>query len=125
MQDNIAEGSKVRNKCSWYQYGEKSKSNFYSLEKRNALRGTIKTLIDDGKKIATPAEMTEDNLFVASKNIPNTKTPGNDALSKELSKRHIKNQRPIPLLNVDTKITSLLQNLTFFTFYYLFKSNCV
>ena len=61
------------------------------MEKRNALRGTIKTLIDDGKKIATPAEMTEDNLFVASKNIPNTKTPGNAALSKELSKRHIKN----------------------------------
>ena len=58
------------------------------------------------KKIATPAEMNEDNLFVASKNIPNTKTPGNDGLPKELSKRHIKNWRPIPLLNVDTKIVS-------------------
>ena len=42
------------------------------------------------KKIATPAEMNEDNLFVASKNIPNTKTPGNDGLPKELSKRHKK-----------------------------------
>ena len=48
--DNVAEGVKIRSKCSWYQYGEKSTKFFYGLEKRNALCGTIKTLLDVGKK---------------------------------------------------------------------------
>ena len=52
------------------------------------------------------AKITKDNPFVPLKNIANNKTPGNDSLSKELSKRHIKNRRPIPLLNVDTKMIS-------------------
>ena len=46
--DNIAEGVKIRSKCSWYQYGEKSTKFFYSLKKKNALLGTIKTLLEDG-----------------------------------------------------------------------------
>ena len=58
------------------------------------------------KRTICEAEITEYNLFVALKNIPNNKTPGNDSLCKELPKRHIKNWRPIPLLNVDTKIIS-------------------
>ena len=48
--DNIAECVKIRSKCSWYQYGGKSTKFFYGLEKRNALCGTIKTLLDVGKK---------------------------------------------------------------------------
>ena len=47
---NIAEGVKICSKCSWYQYGEKSKKIFYGLEKKNELHGTIKTLLEDGKK---------------------------------------------------------------------------
>ena len=100
------------------------------MEKKNALRETIKTLLEDGKEITTPfeitltlkkfyenlfqktiakslsdiemflsdihlpttsdenynickAEITEDNLLVALKSIPNNKTPGDDSLSKE------------------------------------------
>ena len=102
------------------------------MEKKNSLRGTIKTLLDDGKEITTPseigltlkkfyqnlfqktiaksfsdmemflsdihlptisdenyticeAEITEDNLLVDLKCIPNNKNPGNDGLSKEFS----------------------------------------
>ena len=54
---NIAEGVKLRSKCSWYQRGEKSIKFFYALEKRNALCGTIKTLLDDYKEITTPSEI--------------------------------------------------------------------
>ena len=32
--DKIAEGVKIRSKCSSYQYGEKSTKFFYGLEKR-------------------------------------------------------------------------------------------
>ena len=58
IHDNIAEGVKIRSKCSWYQYGEKSTKLFYGLEKKNKLRGTIKKLLDDGKEITTPSEIS-------------------------------------------------------------------
>ena len=61
---------KIRSKCSWCQYGEKSTKCFCGLEKKNALRGTIKTLLDDDKEITTPSEIslrrtmrTYENLF--------------------------------------------------------------
>ena len=38
---------------------------------------------DENYKICT-AEITEDNLLVALKNVPNNKTPGNDGPSKEV-----------------------------------------
>ena len=56
--DNIADGAEIRSKCSWYQYGEKSTKFFYGLEKRYALCGTIKTLLDYRKEITTPSEIT-------------------------------------------------------------------
>ena len=56
--DNTTEGVKLRGKYSWYQYGEKSTKFFYGLEKKNALRGNIKTLLEDGKEIATPSEIS-------------------------------------------------------------------
>ena len=48
---------KIRSNCSWYQYSEKSTKCFCGLEKKNALRGTIKTLLDDDKEITTPSEI--------------------------------------------------------------------
>ena len=61
---------KIRSKCSWCQSGEKSAKCFCGLEKKNALRGTIKTLLDDDKEITTPSEIslrrimrTYENLF--------------------------------------------------------------
>ena len=47
-------GVKIRSKCSWYQYSEKI---FYGLEKKNAICGTIKTLINYGKEITMPNEI--------------------------------------------------------------------
>ena len=58
--DNIAEGVRIRSKCSWYQYVEKSIKYFYGFENRNAcaLCGSIKTLLGDGKEITTPSEVS-------------------------------------------------------------------
>ena len=55
--DKIAESAKIRYKCSWYQYGEKSTKFFYELEKKNTICRTTKTLINDGKQITIPNEI--------------------------------------------------------------------
>ena len=52
--DKIVEGVKIRSKCSWYQYGEKSTKFFYGLEKKNAMSGAIKMIINDEKEITIP-----------------------------------------------------------------------
>ena len=57
IHDKIAEGVKIRSKCSRSQYGEKSTKFFYGLAKKNAICGTIKTLINDGKEITMPNEI--------------------------------------------------------------------
>ena len=45
--DNIAAGVKIRSKCDWYQYGEKSTKYFLNLEKQKAVNGTVKKIIKD------------------------------------------------------------------------------
>ena len=56
--DNIAESVKIRSKCFWYKYGEKSVKFFCGWEKKNALRGAIKTLLEDGKEITALSEIS-------------------------------------------------------------------
>ena len=56
--DNVAEGVKIGSKCSWYRYGGNSTKLFYGLEKKNALRGTIKSFLEDGIEITTPSEIS-------------------------------------------------------------------
>ena len=40
--DNIVTGVKIRSKCVWYQYGEKSTKYFLNLQKQKAVNGTVK-----------------------------------------------------------------------------------
>ena len=67
--DKIPKGVRIRSKCYWHQYGEKSTKFFYGLEKKKAICGTIKSLINDGKQIAMPNEIKltlksfHENLF--------------------------------------------------------------
>ena len=84
--NKIAEGVKIRSKCSWYQYGEKSSKFFYGLEKKNAICGTIKMLINDQKEITSPSEINltlksfYENLF--KKNIKKSVSEINNFLDK-------------------------------------------
>ena len=101
----------------------------------------LPTISDDNYNICE-AEITEDNLPVALKSIPNNKTPGNDGLSKDFHETFWEDVKDvfinslkqakieasvyhISLLTINRKIIfrPLLQ--TCFTFYYPFKSNCV
>ena len=38
----MATGVKIRSKCDWYQYGEKSTKYFLNLEKQKAVNGAVK-----------------------------------------------------------------------------------
>ena len=49
--DTLAESVHIRGKFTLYQYGEKSTKYFYGLEKKNALCGKIKTLLEDVEDI--------------------------------------------------------------------------
>ena len=49
--DNIATGVKIRSKCDWYQYGEKSTKYFLNLEKQKAVNGTVKKIIKNDIEI--------------------------------------------------------------------------
>ena len=40
--EKIADGVKIRSKCDWHQYGEKSTKFFLNLEKKRAIGGTVK-----------------------------------------------------------------------------------
>ena len=49
--DDIAAGVKIRSKCDWYQYGEKSTNYFLNLKKQKAVNGTVKEIIKNDIKV--------------------------------------------------------------------------
>ena len=42
LYNNIATGVKIRRKCDWYQYGQKSNKYFLNLEKQKPVNGIVK-----------------------------------------------------------------------------------
>ena len=40
--DDIVTGVKIRSKCNWYRYGQKSTKYFLNLKKQKAVNGTAK-----------------------------------------------------------------------------------
>ena len=50
--DEIGTGIKIRSRCNWYEFGEKSNKFFLILEKHWASHNTIKSLINDKKQIS-------------------------------------------------------------------------
>ena len=47
-----ANGVKIRSKCDWYEFGEKSSKLFYNLEKQHALLNQVRTLLYGEKEVA-------------------------------------------------------------------------
>ena len=43
--DHIAECARIRNKCDWYEHGEKSKRFFLNLEKQRGSKNTMLLLL--------------------------------------------------------------------------------
>ena len=45
ISDHIAEGTRIRSKCDWYEHGKKSTKFFLNLEKQRGFQNTIKNLL--------------------------------------------------------------------------------
>ena len=43
-------GIRIRSKCDWYEYGEKSSKFFLNLEKTSATQSTLRNITKDKKK---------------------------------------------------------------------------
>ena len=107
--DDISNGIKIRSKCNWCEYGEKSsklleitnfekinkellyfyenlfkKKNTCTKEKLEQFLNSISlpTLTND-EKLICEGEITEKELFIALSKMENNKSPGNDGLTKE------------------------------------------
>ena len=44
-------GIRIRSKCDWYEYGEKSSKFFLNLEKTSATQSTLRNITKDKKKL--------------------------------------------------------------------------
>ena len=52
-----ANGIKIRSKCEWYEYGEKSSKFFLNLEKSRAMQGQVRTVIYNDKETNDETEI--------------------------------------------------------------------
>ena len=131
--DHIADGTRTRSKCEWYEHGAKSTKFFLNLEKKRGVQNQIRKLIFENKEKTDHKEiskniktfyetlfkqnfskfnvekqrflnslstrtfpneqydlsknkMSETGLFNSMKSMNNSKTPGNDGLTKEFYK---------------------------------------
>ena len=131
--DHIADGTRIRSKCEWYEHGAKSTKFFLNLEKKRGVQNQIRKLIFENKEKTDHKEiskniktfyetlfkqnfskfnvekqrflnylstrtfpneqydlsknkMSETGLFNSMKSMNNSKTPGNDGLTKEFYK---------------------------------------
>ena len=68
-----ANGIRIRSKCNWHKYGEKSTKFFLNLEKIRAHQNKIRNILKNGKKITDQKEVHNelfdfyDNLFKSDK----------------------------------------------------------
>ena len=71
-------GMLIRSKIQWYEYGEKSSKYFLNLEKRNAVRKSMKKLLIDGSFISKPEDILKaqkcfyENVY-SKKNLNNSR----------------------------------------------------
>ena len=63
--EKVTQGIRVRNKCNWYEEGEKPTKFFLKLEKKKGVNGLVKNLITDGKEVNEQAGINKEikNFF--------------------------------------------------------------
>ena len=57
--DHIAQRTRIRSKCDWYEHGEKSTIFFLNLEKQQGSQNTLKKLVVDDKEITDQTHILE------------------------------------------------------------------
>ena len=65
--DNIAEETRIRSRCQWYEEGEKSSKFFLNLEKFNGTRSQIRKIVVNDQEIVDPNKiLNEIKIFYES-----------------------------------------------------------
>ena len=68
--DEISNDIKIRSKCDFYEFGEKSKKKILTKEKRQVTQNIVrKVLLNDLSKIDTHIYQSYQNLYMEKKNI--------------------------------------------------------
>ena len=49
--NEISNGIKIRSKCDWYEFGEKSNKFFLTIEKRRATQNTVRNVLSNEQEI--------------------------------------------------------------------------
>ena len=76
--EEIGNGIKIRSRCDWYEFGEKSNKFFLNLEKSHAKENTVRKLISKGEEINDLSTVNSnifhfyENLFKKNQNINET-----------------------------------------------------
>ena len=55
-----ANGDKIRSKCEWYKFGEKSSKFFLNLKKQHALLNQVRTLLCDEKEVTDKHKINQE-----------------------------------------------------------------
>ena len=53
IRDEISKGIKIRSRCEWYEFGEKSNNIFLTLEKHRATQNIIRKVLSNEQEITT------------------------------------------------------------------------
>ena len=51
---------RIRSKCNWYEYGEKSSKYFRNLKKSRAVQSTIQNITKDKKYLTCPKRINQE-----------------------------------------------------------------
>ena len=80
-----ANGVKIRSKCDWYEYGEKSSKFFLNLERNCFILNQIRKLIKEEKELTEQNEISN-NIFIFYQNLfsKQTEFKQNDFLTCEM-----------------------------------------
>ena len=80
--ENIANGIKIRSKCNWYEYGEKSSKFFLNLEKSHSVKSQVRSIISDDNSYEDPKEINK-QLLLFYKDLFSEKIKNDDVVIKE------------------------------------------
>ena len=97
--DHISNGIKIRSKCNWYEYGEKSSKFFLNLEKHRAAQNTVKNILNRNDLEITNFEKINKELLYFYENLFKKK----NTCTKEKLEQFL-NSISLPTLTNDEKL---------------------
>ena len=103
--DDISNGIKIRSKCNWYEFGEKSNKFFLNLEKHRATQNVVRKIISKDQEI-TELPKINNIIFEFYQNLFSEKQyPDEDHLNNILSSIDIPSLNNEEMLSCEGELT--------------------